>query len=96
MIGAWHVFRRSFQEARYAPLADTLANEGVTYRRLLADVAASAIAFDEYRYRAENILQRSFDDEDRQVRHQAANVFRNIKPDAIQRAIRRISKISRI
>jgi hypothetical protein len=80
MIGAWHVFRCSFQDACYAPLADLLAEDGVIYRRLLAAIASHAVTIDEYRYRAEHILQRSFEDEDRQVRHQAIDVFRNIKP----------------
>ena len=85
MVGAWHVFRRSFQDVRYAPLADALVNDGEVYRRLIANLASQAVTVDEYRYRAENVLQRSLDDEDKQVRNQAADVFRNIKPDEFDR-----------
>jgi hypothetical protein len=85
MIGAWHVFRRSFQDDRYAPMADTLVKDGVIYRRLLAHVASEAVTVDEYRYRAEQILQAAFEDSDRPVRHQAADVFRNIKPVEFRR-----------
>lgn len=85
MIGAWHIFRRSFQDAQYAPLADALAGDGVIYKRLLADIASHAVTVDEYRYRAESLLRSSFDDDDKQVRSQAADVFRNIKPDEFDR-----------
>jgi hypothetical protein len=81
LIGAWHIFRRSFQDTWYAPLADALAFDGVGYRRLFADVASHALTVDEYRFRAERALIHQFDDEDRQVRNQAADAFRNIKPD---------------
>lgn len=80
MIGAWHVFRLAFQNPTYAPLARELSTNGVVYRRLAADVASQAIIHDEYRYLAEHVLRSSFDDEDKQVRSQAADVFRNIKP----------------
>ena len=85
MIGAWLVFRRSFQDAQYAPLADALANHGVVYRRLFADIASHAVTVDEYRYRAEKVLQNCFNDADKQVRSQATDVFRNIKPDEFGR-----------
>lgn len=81
LIGAWHVFRQSFQDAGYAPLADALLKSGVTYRRLNADVASFALTSDEYRTRAEKILRDCFADADRLVRSEAAEVFRNIKPD---------------
>jgi hypothetical protein len=85
LMGAWHVFRLSFQDARYAPLADALACDGDVYRRLIADIASHTVAIDEYRYRAENILRASFNDIDKQVRSQAADVFRNIKPNEFDR-----------
>ena len=85
MIGAWHVFRRSFQDAKYAPLADVLAGDGVIYRRLVADTTAHAVTVDEYRYRAEKVLRSSFNDDDKQVRDQAADAFRNVKPDEFVR-----------
>lgn len=85
MIGAWQIFRRNFQDAQYAPLADALAHDGVVYRRLLADIASHAVSNDEFRYRAEKVLQRSFNDSDKAVRSQAADVFRSIKPDEFGR-----------
>ncbi len=81
LIGAWQACRQSFQTVRYAPLADAFSNDGVIYRRFFANIASHAITRDEYRYRAEDVLERSFENEDRQVRYQAASVFRNIKPD---------------
>jgi hypothetical protein len=80
MTGAWQVFRRSFHDGQYGPLADALANEGVIYRRLVADIASSAATHDDYRDRAERILKRGFSDVDEAVRQQAAGVFREIKP----------------
>ena len=85
MIGAWHIFRKSFHDARYAPMADALSSGGVVYRRLSAGVASHAIALDEYRYRAENILEKSFNDEDEQVRNQAGEVFRELAPNEFGR-----------
>jgi hypothetical protein len=85
MTGAWHIFRLGFHDAKYAPLAKALSESGVVYRRLAADVASHAVTHDEYRYLAENVLRLSFDDEDKQVRSQAADVFRNIKPDEFQK-----------
>jgi hypothetical protein len=81
MIGSWQVFRRSFHDAQYAPLADALTGDGVTYRRLYASVASDAVVVDEYRHRAEAALCELFNDHDKQVRTQAADVFRNIRPD---------------
>jgi hypothetical protein len=85
MVGAWHVFGRSFQDAQYALLADALVNDGDVYRRLIADIASQTVTVDEYRFRAENVLRASFDDEDKQVRSQSANVFRSIKPNEFGR-----------
>lgn len=85
MIGAWHVFRRSFEDLSYASEADCLIEEGVVCRRLAADVASRAITLEEYRERAERQLLRFFNDEDKLVRRQAGNVFREIKPDEFTR-----------
>jgi hypothetical protein len=85
MVGAWHVFGRSFQDAQYAPLADALVDDGDVYRRLIADIASQTVTVDEYRFRAENVLLASFDDKDKEVRSQSANVFRNIKPNEFER-----------
>jgi hypothetical protein len=84
MIGAWHVFGLNFQDTRFAPLAAALTDNGVIYRRLLADIASYAATNDEYRHYAEAVLGRSFDDPDKQVRHQAVDVFHNIRPDEFQ------------
>lgn len=81
MIGAWHVFGRSFQDETYASEADRLIEEGEVYRRLAADVASHAIVREEFRERAELQLIRFFDDEDKHVRQQAGDVFREIEPD---------------
>lgn len=78
LIGAWHVFRASYSDASYASLADELALRGVKEQRLAASVAANAAVHDEFRDRAEQQLIRYFDDEDRDVRAQAAGVFREI------------------
>jgi hypothetical protein len=40
MFGAWHIFGRSFQDAQYSPLADAFADDGVIYRRLIAEIAS--------------------------------------------------------
>jgi hypothetical protein len=84
MTGAWHVFRLSFHDPVYAPLAKAFSQNGVVYRRLAADVASHAVTHFEYRHLAEGVLRVSFDDEDKQVRSQAADVFRNIKPEEFQ------------
>lgn len=84
-IAAWLVFWQSFQAEEFWSLADALAKDGVVYRRLMADVASHAVEDAEFRYRAETILRRSFTDDDRQVRNQAGDVFRNVKPDQFDR-----------
>lgn len=84
-IGAWLVFWQSFQAEVFCSLADALAKDGVAYRRLMAGVASHAIEDAEFRYRAETILRRSFNDDDKQVRSQAGGVFRNVKPDQFDR-----------
>lgn len=80
-IAAWLVFGQSFRAEVFCSLADALNKDGVVYRRLMADVASYAIEDAEFRYRAEEILRRSFNDDDKQVRSQAGDVFRNVKPD---------------
>jgi hypothetical protein len=85
MVAAWLVFWQSFQNEEFIPLADALALDGVVYRRILADVASHAIEDHELRHRAEAILCRSFNDKDKQVRGQAADVFRRAKPNEFDR-----------
>ncbi|ANL74956.1 AAA ATPase domain-containing protein (plasmid) [Rhizobium phaseoli] len=84
-IAAWLVFWQSFQAEVFCSLADALAKDGVAYRRLMADVASHAIEDAEFRYRAETILRHAFNDDDKQVRSQAGDVFRNMKPDQFDR-----------
>ncbi|MDK4735901.1 hypothetical protein [Rhizobium sp. CNPSo 3490] len=84
-IAAWLIFWQSFQAEVFCSLADALAKDGVVYRRLMADVASHAIEDAEFRYRAETILRRAFNDDDKQVRSQASDVFRNVKPDEFDR-----------
>jgi hypothetical protein len=85
MIGAWHVFNRSFQDAAYGLEADQFIEGGYVYRRLAADVASYAVTREEFRERAEGQLLRFFDDEDEQVCKRAANVFRHIEPSDFAR-----------
>ena len=58
---------------------------GVLYRRLMADVASHAIEEAEFRHRAESILRRSFNDDDKDVRRQASDVFRTVTLDQFDR-----------
>lgn len=85
MMGAWHVFRRSFQDPSYIPIADALIEEGVAYRRLAADVASDAITHEEFRERAERQLVRFFNDEDKHVRREAGDVFRRMEENDLSR-----------
>jgi hypothetical protein len=85
MIAAWHVFRRSFQDRQYAPLADAFLGDGENYRKLAADVAANSVTHDEFRYRAEWQLRTFFNDENKEVRVEASDVFRNIEPREFDR-----------
>jgi hypothetical protein len=80
MIAAWHVFRMSFRDVSYVPLADKLLKEGPKYRMLAADVASHSVVADEFRDRAENQLVAFFNDPEKEVRTKAADVFRNIEP----------------
>jgi hypothetical protein len=67
--------------------ADWIKYEGVMYRRLAADVAARTITIEEFRDRAERMLIRFFNDEDKHVRQQADCVFREILPDEFSQFI---------
>ena len=78
MIGVWHVLRLSFQDPAYAADADRFIEKGGLHRRLAADVASGAFAEEEFRDRAEQQLIRFFNDNDEEVRKQAADVFRRI------------------
>jgi hypothetical protein len=81
MVGGWFIIRLSFQGQKYIAEADHLIEEGIMYRRLAADVAARSITHEEFRDRAERLLIRFFNDEDKHVRQQADHVFREILPD---------------
>jgi hypothetical protein len=77
--------RHSFQEPAYTQEADRLIEAGDVYRRLAADIASHAIVKEEFRDRVERHLVRFFNDEDEQVRKQAADVFREIEPNEFAR-----------
>ena len=81
MVGGWFIIRLSFQDKKYVAETDHLIEEGVMYQRLAADVAARSITQEEFRDRAERMLMRFFNDEDKHVRQQADHVFREISPD---------------
>jgi hypothetical protein len=81
MVGGWFIIRLSFQDRKYVEETDQLIEEGVMYRRLAADVAARSITQEEFRDRAEQMLIRFFNDEDKHVRQQASHVFREIAPN---------------
>ena len=78
-IGAWHAIGASFSIESYAGIADLLVEESVEIRRLAAATAAGAAEHQEFRGRAESWLKRFFDDPDKLVRGQAADVFRGIE-----------------
>ena len=84
LVGAWHIFRMSFQDSRYWALADILFKRGVVYRRLAADVASQAISWAEHRLRAEKVVTTCFHDPDLKVRQKAAEVFRNIRSEEFE------------
>lgn len=79
MIGAWHVFMFSFQDVKFVSLANALFEDGAVYRALAADIASEAIWNCENRSRAESVLVRCFNDDDQNVRRQAADVFHKIE-----------------
>lgn len=70
--------RHSFQEPAYTQEADRLIEEGNVYRRLAADIASHAIVKEEFRDMAERQLVRFFNDEDEQVRKQAATAITRV------------------
>jgi len=79
LIGAWHAMGASFSIESYSAIADTLIEGEPAVRRLAAATAAGAIEQQEFRSRAENLLRRFFNDPDKHVRTQAAEVFRDIE-----------------
>jgi len=85
MVGGWFIIRLSFRDQKYIVEADHLIEAGTMYRRLAADVAARSITHEEFRDRAEQMLLRFFNDEDKHVRQQADYVFREILPDEFVR-----------
>jgi hypothetical protein len=85
MIAAWHIFEASFQKEEYVFLADALLKDGAPYRRLAADVASQSIKHGEFRHRAEQQIATFFDDPDKEVRAEAANVFRSIDGEDLER-----------
>jgi ATPase family associated with various cellular activities (AAA) len=84
-VGAWLVFCQRFQDIGFAPYANQLAKSDVVYRRFLADVASQAVHEHELRDSAEEQLKLSFNDDDKQVRRHAVDVFRRIEPSQFDR-----------
>jgi len=87
MVGGWFIIRLSFQDRKYVEETNQLIEDGVMYRRLAADVAARSITHEEFRGRAEQMLIRFFNDEDKHVRQQASHVFREITPNEFSQFI---------
>ena len=85
LIGAWLIFWESFRNDGYIEEADELTAESIDHRRLMADVAAKAFTWVDNRHRAEHLLRDFFFDSDEQVRKQAAQAFREIKPNDVER-----------
>ncbi|MBN4050083.1 hypothetical protein JYT17_00515, partial [Nitrospira defluvii] len=85
LMGAWLIFCASFSHGTHIQKADELEALSVNHRRLLADVASQAINWAENRNRAEKLLKRFFFDEDEQIRQKAADAFRHIKADEVEK-----------
>lgn len=85
LIAAWFVFGESFRRPELEEAADKLGAISVDHRRLLADVAGDVLTWAENANRAQILLKQFFFDEDKEVRRQAADVFRQIKPEEVQR-----------
>lgn len=79
VVGGWHVLRESYDNEEYAYFADSLIEINSDYRSLAADLASQYIFHGSARARAEAQLSRFFDDDEKQVRVQAASVFHNIE-----------------
>jgi len=74
-------------DSKYIPAADSFIEEGIDYRRIAASVAANSITGEEFRDRAEKLLIRFFNDEDKQIRQQADDVFGKIGSSDLGRFI---------
>lgn len=87
LIGAWHAIGASFSIESYTSLADALIEGDAPVRRLAAATAANVIERQEFRSRAEEWLRRFFNDCDKHVRTQAAEVFRSMEADEFGRLV---------
>lgn len=87
MIGAWHAIGASFSIESYGSIADALTEGDAPIRRLAAATAANVIERQEFRSRAEQWLRRFFNDPDKHVRTQAADVFRGTEADGFGRLV---------
>ncbi|TIL19877.1 MAG: ATP-binding protein [Mesorhizobium sp.] len=85
LIAAWFVFGESFRHSELVDEADQLSNLSIDHRRLLADVAGDVLTWAEHSNRAEDLLKVFFFDDDKEVRNQAANAFRQVKPNEVER-----------
>lgn len=84
-IGAFHLFREAFYDKELAERADALIAQDEGFRQIAASVAANHLLHAEYQDRAESLLVSFFDDPATEVRRVAANCFRNLEGEDIDR-----------
>ena len=82
-VGAWLVFNASYCDSDYDDLYNELYNKTPEYRRIAADVASEWLIYTEYHDKATNRIKSFFNDEDEDVRKNAAHIFRKIKSEDI-------------
>ena len=74
----------SLEHENSADLADEALNGRARQRLGVAKVSAANIAVPEYRTRCEAMLVKLFNDDDAEVRREAASCFRNFPSDALE------------
>lgn len=84
-VGAFHLIREGFYDKELAERADALIAQDEVCRQIAADVAANHLLSAEYQDRAENLLISFFEDSVTDVRKVAANCFRNLKGEDVDR-----------
>lgn len=84
-IGALHLIREAFYDKELEEQVEVLITQDKGCRQIAADVAANHLLLAEYQDRAENLLISFFDDPESEVRKVAANCFRNLKGEDVNR-----------
>lgn len=84
ITGALLIFVENYQSEEYQELYEQLICRGIEYKRIASQVAAECISVAEYRNKAIRRVQEFFNDDDEYVRKNAAQVFREFKPDEIE------------